>query len=103
MTDAGRVAADRQRTGGHPAEFSRVSQLRALSVGVGIILVAFGLVLLVHKVGGCPHDHTHEGLCLDLSSYSPHVVAGWVLIGAAVLVVMVTFAVTWFWRPRTRA
>jgi hypothetical protein len=90
MTEAGRVAADRPRTGGHPADFSRVSQLRALSVGIGIILVTFRLILLIHKVGGCPHDHTHEGLCLDLSTYSPHVVAGCILIGAAVLVVIVT-------------
>ena len=78
--------------------FSRVSQLRWLSVAVAVIATVIGTVVLLDKVAGCPHDHTFDGPCLDQSTYSPHVLAGWTVIAVGWAVAALVFAGTWTWR-----
>ena len=97
---AAMAAIDAQRPGSDSLRaatsgFSRVSQARWVAVAVCALLVTLGLGLLAGRRAGCSHHPTNQ-VCLDTSTYCPHVTNAWIAIVCGVVVLTPTFVGTRF-------
>ena len=82
--------------------FSRVSQIRWLGGAFAVITCVAGIMILLDRHPGCAHQHSQDGPCEDLHSYSPHVVAGWVVIALGLIVFGLAMAGTAIWLRTSR-
>jgi hypothetical protein len=72
---------------GLPCWLDLSPKAKALVLGSAVALVAFlfGLGLLLQRRPGCPRDPIDQR-CIDVSTYSPHVLSAWLLMGPAIFI-----------------